>query len=186
MVGLLLSVSFVKRELALMCSQSTAKEFSSSGRMTRPRRCSINPQKQLYLLHHPGLVGSDSALLKVVIVSTFVFIPSDSPDSPELFDEERLDIRRIRQAAPQLADWSDAQVADLWERFSRDLRGLSWCDSRHVDIRQFMAFVMVKQLFPKVDAEVIGYEAFQLLGNGEPWVTWPEVQWPAWTDGSPV
>lgn len=115
------------------------------------------------------------------MASTFPFTVPDAHDEVDLFEEERIGIRRIRQDAPQLAEWSDAQVADAWGDFSRDLRGLSWSDPSCIDARDFLAFVMVKELFPEVDARAVGYEAFQQLGRDEPWMSWPEAKWPTWT-----
>lgn len=111
----------------------------------------------------------------------FVFTPAEISDPIELDAAETRDIEVIRRSAPQLAGWSDSQLADSWEEYSLDLRGVSWSRPSGTDSKQFLAYLLVKKLFPHVDAWAVGYEAFQQLGRDEPWVIWPEVKWPAWT-----
>ena len=110
----------------------------------------------------------------------FAFTLPVTLDEVDVAEDEHIDLERLRQMAPQLAEWSDAQLAGAWADFSRDLRGISWSDTSSVDCREFLAFLMVKKLFPHVDAWAVGYEAFQQFGRDEPWVSWPEVMWPAW------
>lgn len=92
----------------------------------------------------------------------------------------RADVQRLREVFPQLKAWPSEELAEAWGDFSRDLRGLSWCDPNPIEGPQFLAFLMVVQLFPHVNPWTIGYEAFKQLGGDEPWVTWPDVKWPAW------
>ncbi|WP_304350833.1 hypothetical protein [Comamonas testosteroni] len=111
----------------------------------------------------------------------YVFTPNEISEAfvPDAIEVN--DIQVIRRLAPQIACWTDSQIADSWQEYSQDLRGLSWSSPSSSDSKQFLAYMMVKKLFPHVDAWACGYEKYEQLGQDEPWVKWPQFNWPSWT-----
>lgn len=66
-------------------------------------------------------------------------------------EDMRADAQRLREVFPQLKASPSEELAEACGEFSRDLRGLSWCHPGPIEGPQFLAFLMVVQLFPHVE-----------------------------------
>jgi hypothetical protein len=112
--------------------------------------------------------------------------PASVGNDSDLTEEDRADLQRLRELCPRIHQWSDDELADAWSDFSRDLRGLSWYDPLQLEPGDLLAFLMVRKLFPEIDAHAVGYEAFRSLGVVEPRARWPQVTWPSWVLSSNI